>query len=137
MSHEASPSAMPTEKLRDMKCPKCGDNAKDCDDLVLAARCHPHGGVEVASHGNAIGIKCFVCGRMVVELAAPESLDISKVPIAENCPTCDCGWKINVAQSRCHPDTPMEVLYRKGRHTLDIRCSCKEIIGTIPLTTLN
>ncbi len=129
---------LPTETLRDLKCVKCGPDAKDCDDLVLGAKCHTQAGVDVSAHANLVGIRCHQCHKRVMDLEALRAIDVSGVPLHEHHPTCACGEPIHIVEPRCHPDGPVEVLYRKGSHSLDIRCkTCRTISGSIQLDAMN
>jgi hypothetical protein len=124
----------PTDKLRDLKCQKCGPKAGDCNDLVLAARCHTGAGVDVSAHGECLAILCHECSLLVVELKAPATLDVSGVPLHEHSPSCQCGGPIHVVEPPCHPDSAVDVLYQKSTHSLSIRCKdCHTVRGSIPL----
>lgn len=136
MNHP-SPQALPTEQLRSMKCAMCKDDS-DCNDIVLAARCHPQAGVSASSHGSVLAILCHECDQLVVELTAPTTLDMSHAPLYEKNLTCDCGGEIFVVDPHCHPGGPVDLLYQKSSHALVVRCKvCESVAGTIPLTTLS
>lgn len=130
--------ALPTDELRKMRCAMCAADA-DCNDIVLAARCHPKAGVEVANHGNLLGLRCHDCGELVAELEAPQDLDVSRTHVLEDGPVCDgCPKPINIIQPECHPKDAVDVLYMKRSHSLILRCkTCEKIVGTIPLSPPN
>jgi hypothetical protein len=133
MSHEG----LSTERLKTMKCAKCkGDS--DCNDIVLAARCHPKAGVDASSYETLLAVRCHECHRIVVELMAPQKLDMSKVPLHEHKMTCDCGGEICIIELTCHPHGPIDLLYQKSSHALAVRCTtCEAVAGTIPLSAIH